>query len=414
MVKIDKKYSDGNLKTKVCLFLPETKNRPPMLLIKNVSLFSPDPLGIKDILIGENTILLIRDKIEHNHYPDAELIDAAGLIAVPGIIDNHVHIAGAGGEGGPATRTPELTLSKMFSGGVTTVIGCLGTDGFTRSVESVLMKAKSLRHEGASAWIWTGSYQVPTPSITGNIGRDLALIEEVIGVGELALSDHRSSCPSTDELIRIASQARVGGMLGKKAGIINIHLGDAKDPFRPIHEAVSKSELRYTQFLPTHCNRNSWIFEDACKYGKSGFLDITTSSWPYFPDVEVKPATALRLLIESGVPASNITFSSDACGSLPGFDENGNLVKLEVGFPSSNLREFADAVLIEKLSVETALKPVTSNPATILKLPRKGFISIGMDADIILLNESMQMIHLFAMGKWVVRDNIVLKKGSYE
>jgi beta-aspartyl-dipeptidase (metallo-type) len=385
-----------------------------MLLIKNATIYSPDSLGKKDILTGGKTILEIKDKIEPGHYADAEVVDASGLILVPGLIDNHVHIAGAGGEGGPATRTPELTLSKMFEGGVTTVIGCLGTDGYTRSVESVLMKAKSLRYEGASAWIWTGSYQVPTPSITGNPGRDIAMIEEVIGIGELALSDHRSSCPTTDELIRIASQARVGGMLGKKAGIVNIHLGDAKNPFQPIHDAVAKSELRYTQFLPTHCNRNSYIFEDSYSYGKTGYLDITTSSYPYFPDEEIKPATALRLLIEAGVPSSNITFSSDSCGSLPGFDEKGNLVKLEMGLPSSNLREFGDAVLIEKLPVGIALMPLTSNPATILKLAGKGFIASGMDADLLLLNEGMEMVHLFAMGKWAVRDGKVVMKGAYE
>ena len=273
-----------------------------MILIKNALIYSPDNLGKKDLLIGGNTILEISDKIDLTLSGNIEVFDCHGQLLVPGLIDNHVHIAGAGGEGGPSTRTPELNLSAMYEAGVTTVVGCLGTDGLTRTVESVLMKAKSLRHEGASAWIWTGAYQVPSPTITGDIGKDIALIEEVIGVGELALSDHRSSCPSTDELIRIAAQARVGGMLGRKAGIVNIHLGDAKNPFSPIHDAVNKSELKYTQFLPTHCNRNSYIFEDSKAYGKAGYIDITTSAWPYFQDEEIKPSTALRLLLEAGVP----------------------------------------------------------------------------------------------------------------
>jgi len=183
-----------------------------MLLIRNAVVYAPDFLGKKEVLIGGDTILGISDKIELARGIDTEVVDAKGLTMVPGLIDNHVHIAGAGGEGGPSTRTPELTLSRMFQGGVTTVIGCLGTDGLTRSVESVLMKAKSLKHEGASAWIWTGAYQVPSPTITGDIGKDIALIEEIIGVGELAISDHRSSCPTTDELIRITALARVGGM----------------------------------------------------------------------------------------------------------------------------------------------------------------------------------------------------------
>jgi beta-aspartyl-dipeptidase (metallo-type) len=385
-----------------------------MLLIRNAKVYSPEPVGKKDLLIGGNKILKVEDHIELPAGFDIEIIEAKGMILVPGLIDNHVHIAGAGGEGGPSTRTPELTLSRMFEGGVTTVIGCLGTDGFTRSVESVLMKAKSIRHEGGSAWIWTGSYQVPSPTITGDIGKDLALIEEVIGVGELSISDHRSSCPTTDELIRITAHARVGGMLGKKAGVINIHMGDAKNPFMPLHEAVRKSELKYTQFLPTHCNRNDYIFEDSKLYGKTGYIDITTSSWPYFMDEEIKPSTALKLLLEAGVPDSHITFSSDSCGSLPGFDEKGNLVKLEMGLPSSNLRELSDAVIKEKLPLETALKVLTSNVSTILKLTGKGFISPGMDADMLLLNNGMEMVHLLAMGKWAVKDGSVVKKGAYE
>jgi len=385
-----------------------------MLLIRNANVYAPEPLGKKEILIGGNTILGISDKIGLLQGIDVEIFDAKGLHLVPGLIDNHVHIAGAGGEGGPSTRTPELTLSRMFEGGVTTVIGCLGTDGLTRSVESVLMKAKSLRYEGASAWIWTGAYQVPTPSITGDIGRDIALIEEIIGVGELAISDHRSSCPSTDELIRITALARVGGMLGKKAGMVNIHLGDAKNPFLPLHEVVKHSELKYTQFLPTHCNRNDYIFEDSKTYAKAGYVDITTSSWQYYQDEEIKPSMALKLLLAAGVPADHITFSSDSCGSLPGFDEQGRLVKLEMGVPSANLKELADCVLKENIPLEISLKVLTSNVASILKLSGKGFISTGMDADLLFLDQEMKMNHLLAMGKWAVKDGAVIKKGTYE
>jgi len=385
-----------------------------MLLIRNAAVYSPDFAGKRDIFIGCDKILEMSERIKIPSGLDIEVFDAEGLIIVPGLIDNHVHIAGAGGEGGPATRTPELSLSGMFEGGITTVVGCLGTDGFTRTVESVLMKAKSIRHQGASAWIWTGAYQVPSPTITGDIGKDLVLIEEVIGVGELAISDHRSSCPSTDELIRIAAHARVGGMLGKKAGIVNIHMGDAKNPFNPIYEVVRKSMLKFNQFLPTHCNRNNYIFEDSKIYGREGYIDITTSSWPYFTDEEIKPSTALKLLLESGVPVTNITFSSDSCGSLPGFDEQGKLIKLEMGLPSSNLRELTDAVLKERIPLETSLKVLTSNPASILKLPGKGFISNGMDADLLFLDNGMRKVHLIAMGKWVMKDGAVMKKGAYE
>jgi beta-aspartyl-dipeptidase (metallo-type) len=175
-----------------------------MILIKGAELYSPEYLGVKDILIAGEQIVAIEDQLDISSLKNIniEVVQANGKKLIPGLIDAHVHIAGAGGEGGPATRTPEMQLSQMIKGGITTVIGCLGTDGMTRSLNSVLMKVKSLKAEGVSAWMYTGSYQVPTPTILGDVGKDIAMIEEIIGIGEIALSDHRSSCPTTQELIR--------------------------------------------------------------------------------------------------------------------------------------------------------------------------------------------------------------------
>lgn len=386
-----------------------------MILFRNAEVYAPNHLGKKDVLVAGKAIVAIEDSIEVPAGLKCEVVEARGLKMVPGFIDAHVHITGAGGEGGPATRTPELQLSMLIDGGVTTVVGCLGTDGMTRTVESVLMKAKGLRSEGVSSWIYTGSYQVPTPTITGDVGRDIALIDEVIGVGEIAISDHRSSCPTTNELIRLTQHARVGGMLGGKAGIVNIHMGDAQNPFQPIHEAVAQSELNYKQFFPTHINRNDYIFEDAKEYGKKGWIDITTSSYPYFPQYEIKPSRALKLLLEAGVPIEHITFTSDACGSLPDFDPaTGELRQLEMGLPSANLRELVDAVTEEKIPLQEALKVLTSNPADVLKLKQKGRIEVGKDADILLFDNEMRIKHMIAMGQFLKRDYAATRKGSYE
>lgn len=370
-----------------------------LTLFKNANVYTPENIGVKDILTGGKSILAISENIEIPKGLEVNIVDCSGLNLVPGIIDSHVHITGGGGEGGPATRMPELEISMMIDGGVTTVIGCLGTDGITRTVDSVLMKVKSIRAKGMSAWMYTGAYQVPPPTITGDIARDIALIEEVIGVGEVAISDHRSSVPTIAELAKLTGHARVAGMIGGKAGIMNMHMGDARDPFRPLHDIVASSELKYKQFIPTHCNRNDYIFEDSKEYGKLGYVDITTSSYPYYMDEEIKPSKALKQLLESGVPIEHITFTSDACGSLPGFDPvTGKLVKIEMGYPDSVLREIKEAVLEDGLPLETAIKVATSNPATILKLTGKGFIKEGFDADILLLDAAFNIRHLMANG----------------
>lgn len=385
-----------------------------MILFKQCELFAPEKRGKKDVLLAGTKVVGIGDSIRPPEGIEVEVVDGKGLRLIPGLIDAHVHIAGAGGEGGPATRTPEMSLSEMLDGGITTVVGCLGTDGFTRPVAGVLMKAKALRAEGVSCWIYTGAYQVPPPSILSDIGKDIAMIDEVVGVGELAISDHRSSGPTVDELIRIASMARVGGMLGGKSGIVHLHMGDQRRPFEILYEVTRRSMLKLTQFLPTHCNRNDYILEDAKKYAAEGYVDITASAYPYFPDEEIKPSRAITQLVGAGVPLSHITMTSDGCGSLPSFDEKGNLLRLETGRPDSIFREMKELVTDEKMALEQALQPVTVNPAAILKLPGKGRVAEGADADIVLLDDGYRIRHMVAMGQWLIRDGNRLKKGTFE
>ena len=276
------------------------------------------------------------------------------------------------------------------------------------------MKVKALRAEGVSAWMYAGAYQVPTPTLTGDIGRDIALIEEVIGAGEIALADHRSSHPTLDELIKLAAHARVGGMLGGKAGIINIHMGDAKNPFKMLYDVAANSEIGLKQFFPTHCNRNAYIFEDAKEYGKKSYIDLTTSSYPYFPDIEIKPSLAVKELLRADVPVDHITMTSDAFGSLPHFDEQGILVKLEMGLLKSLHTEWVDMIAKEGLSIETALKTITENPARILKLKNKGKIETDFDADLLLIDEDLSIDSVMANGKWMMLDKKTLVKGTYE
>jgi beta-aspartyl-dipeptidase (metallo-type) len=372
------------------------------LLIRSGEIYAPEYKGKQDLLIGAGKILVMEEEIdiEWIRRLNPQVIEAEGKWIIPGFIDGHVHIAGAGGEGGPATRTPELSLEDMVSAGVTTVVGCLGTDGFARSPVSVLMKVKALRAEGVSAWMLTGAYQLPSPSITGEVAKDIIFFEEIIGAGEIAISDHRSSNPGLDELAKFAAHVRVAGMLGGCAGIINLHMGDAKNPFRPIYEIVQNTELNFRQFLPTHINRNAWIFEDAKTYGRKGPIDITTSSYPYYPDEEIKPSRALKQLLEAGVPLAHITFTSDACGSLPAFDpQTGELLRLDRGLPIANLTELRDAVFEEKIPLQQALQVLTTNPARIFKLSSKGELAPGKDADVLIMNKELYLETVIANGK---------------
>ncbi|WP_028399720.1 beta-aspartyl-peptidase [Ectobacillus panaciterrae] len=389
-----------------------------LTLIKNGEVYAPRYLGRKDILIANDKIAFIDDRIAiPDSFAPIQIIDAANLLVVPGFIDSHVHIIGGGGEGGFKTRTPELILTDITTAGITTLVGLLGTDGTTRKMESLLAKARALEEEGISCFIHTGSYQVPVKTLTGKIEDDIILIDKIIGVGEIAISDHRSSEPTFEELAKIAAAARNGGILSGKAGILEVHVGDGDGKLSLLHEIADKTNIPIRHLHPTHINRNEELFRAGVDYAKrGGYVDFTTSTIPQFlEEGEVKCSKALRIMLEEGVPVGHITFSSDGQASLPFFDSNGEYAGLQVGKVSSLYHEVRDSVLEEGIPLETALEVITTNPAQVLKLSSKGSIQTGRDADIVLLQkETLTISTVMARGQVMVEKGVPLIKGTFE
>lgn len=389
-----------------------------VLALVGGEVYSPEYLGRKDILVVGEKIVSLSNGIpsELLDYLNARVIEVSGYIVVPGFIDQHVHIAGAGGEGGPLFRTPPVRLSQLVGYGITTVVGLLGTDGITRSPVDVLMRARQLREEGISAWMYTGSYQLPPPTITGSVARDIALIEEVIGV-KTSVSDHRSSHPTVEELRKLISEVRVAGILSGKAGVVHVHVGNEKPGLRPLLEAIDGTDIPIEQLAPTHLNRNRDLLAQAVEFGKAGgYVDVTTSVSPELGmRSSVKASEAVKHLVKEGVPVDRITMSSDGNGSLPVFDERGNLVKLDIARPQTLYREFVDLVLLERVSLEDAVRVVSTNVADHLRLRNKGRVAPGRDADLVVLEKgSLRVVYVVARGRVFVEGGRLIRRGAFE
>lgn len=389
-------------------------------IIKNANVYKPEHIGIKDVLLIGDKIAAIDEHIviDVNGAVQVLEINAKGKFLVPGFIDSHVHILGGGGEGGFSTRTPEASLTSLTTSGVTTVVGCLGTDAVARDVSSLLAKARGLDEEGITTYIYTGSYRFPLMTITGEIMKDIMVVDKTIGIGEVAISDHRSSQPTFDEFIRAVADARVGGMLSGKAGIVNIHLGDGQRKIDFLKRAVAETEIPITQFLPTHINRSPELFEECVSYAKNGgYIDFTGSEDPDFweeTDGEVRFSKGLKRLLEEGIDQDNFTLSSDGQGSMPIFNEKKEYIGIGIGKSTSLTIAIKECIFRESIPLEIALRAVTCNPAKILKLKNKGKIEASMDADICLLDENLDIDTVIAKGKIMVQNKKPIVYGLFE
>lgn len=379
-------------------------------LIKNADVYAPKHIGRRDLLIEGEKILKIAPHIGgYEGLEGVEVFDANGAPTAPAYIDLHIHITGGGGEQGPSSRVPELPLTALTKNGVATVLGLLGTDGVSRSLENLLYKCRALNEEGVSCYMLTGSYQYPSPTITGSVLRDIALIDRVIGV-KIALADHRSSNLTVQELIRLGSDARLGGIISGKCSLVTIHMGGGKERLNRLFEALEQSDVPLKTFFPTHVARSREMIADAARFTRmGGCIDFTAG------ELEGTLALMRDAIDTLGAVPQRMTLSSDAYGSQPLFDENGVCTGMTYTSPATLHEELCAAVNGGLFTLEEALCFLTSNPARVLGLEGvKGTLSEGADADLIIYGDGLSIREVFARGRHMVKSGTPLVKGKFE
>lgn len=366
-----------------------------VVLIRRAEVYAPEALGVCDVLIAGGVIAAIGPNLSAppSDWP-VEVVDATGLRLVPGLIDVHAHITGGGGEGGAHTRVTPVAAASFLDAGVTTVIGLLGTDCTTRSIAENLACARGLEHYGLHALCYTGGYQVPPVTLTGSVRGDIVHVDRIVAVGEVAISDHRSSQPTFDELLRIASDAHVSGMMTGKAGLLHLHMGDGERGLSMVFRALDETELPPRTFHPTHCNRNRRLWEEAKELGaRGGFVDVTA-----FPDDD-SAVDDLVDWLSSGLDPSHLTLSTDAGGCLPTFDADGVLLSMDVG-TSETLLGTLRALEARGVSLERALPFCTSSAADLFRLGGRGRVRRGAVADLVLLGADLSVRGVMSGGRW--------------
>lgn len=384
----------------------------PLTLFKNADLYAPAALGINHLVIAGGKIVFIGPTLPVLGAPlDVEVIDLEGKALLPGFIDAHTHITGGGGEAGFKTRVPPVPLSQFTLAGVTTVVGLLGTDDLTKNTHSMLAQVYALREEGISAYCYTGGYHLPPTTLTGSVKSDIVFLEPVVGIGELAISDHRSSQPTLNELLKVASEAHVARLMTGKAGIVHLHLGDGERGLSLVREALSSAEIPARTYNPTHVNRRKELFEEACELTKQGcWIDVTAFETG---EVGYEPVDALKRYMASDYPQDKLTISSDGGGCLPYFDHHGHMTHMDFA-NSMSMTEVFYQLLDEGFEIDKCLPFFSTNVATLMNFESKGRLDLGMDADLLILDQTKRISHVMAKGQWHVFENKLVKKGTFE
>lgn len=377
-------------------------------IIKNANIYAPEKLGIKDILVCNGKIVMVDEKIELTSVAHS-LIDAGGMIVTPGLIDQHMHIIGAGGKSGYFSITPEVQPSELIRCGTTTVVGMLGTDGITKELTTLYAKCKSLEQYGIGAFMLTSYFAVPPKTITGSVTEDMLFIDKIIGC-KVAISDERSSFPTKQELLRLINQVHVGGLTSGKGGVLHVHLGALPSRMQMLLEIAREYPTLVKHISPTHVGRTAALFDEAVEFAAlGGMIDISTGGTKFN-----EPYKILLHGIEKGVPVEQMTFSSDGNAGMSKKDpETGEQIFYKAPL-HLNLQQVRKLVKEGGMPLEDAIRPVTSNPARNMTLRAKGRIAPDRDADLCFFDNDLNLQSVIVGGVTWMQEGKLVKVGNFE
>jgi beta-aspartyl-dipeptidase (metallo-type) len=384
---------------------------PPFTLLKGGQVVLPTGIERRDLLLAGGRIVALAERLDQP--VRSELLathDLGGLTVAPGLVDAHVHFLGGGGGDGFETRLPELALTDLTANGITTVVGAPGIDMVSRNMEGLLAKARGLRAEGLSAFVYMGGFHRPLGSITGSVWRDSYLLADVIGV-KLAVGEPRAPSISERELVDLARELAWVERATGRGAVLHIHLGLAEDGPALLQRAIPRFPSPARAVI-THCNYAEQNLAAAIGLAPTGvLLDITTTLAPErgVPGA-VSGADAVAALLRAGVGSRQISMSTDGNGHVPKeVDGSWEPYRTHMDSLLDDIRAVARTE-----SLATALSLATANPADALRLPRKGRIAEGADADFIAIDDEVRLVEVYAGGRRFVHEGRPVVLGRAE
>lgn len=378
-----------------------------MLLIKNAKIYpvTSEVIECGDILIEDGKIAEIGQNIDADV---KEIIDATGLVVLPGIIDCHSHI------GGMIERDGNYNddINEM-------------TNPFTPEVEVIYSidhrdKAfqDAMEHGITSVGITPGSGNIICGKLFAmkTVGKNTfeMTIKNPVGMKVALGGNPKKTYGSKGK----APKTRMG-----IATMLEDFLNKSKDYYTKLESGKLESESyneKYESMVPVfkkeiplkiHCEQFDMItaIEIAEKFELEYSLDHAWGAGNYIDEIAESNA--------------HIVFGPISTARRPGecnpidiesvveLDKRGVDVSLTTDNPfyaTDSLISTAGEAIREGMSVENCLKTITINPARIMKVEdRIGSLEVGKDADIAIFDD-MPILKTRAKVKYTIVDGKVV------
>ena len=260
-------------------------------LIHNATIVNEGRIFIGSVLIEDDKIIDISEKKEYSDDSEySEVIDATGMILIPGVIDTHVHFRDGGNSENPAgTFYSESRAAR--AGGVTSVIDMPNTKPLTTTMEALEAKeALAARDSAVNYGFMLGATNDNIDDLLAIDPKRYAAIKLFLGssTGNMLVNNPEQ----LDHLFRDARKLIVAHC--EQEEVIQANLFNAKREYQgtPEETAALHPKIRNNEacFLSTY-----HAIERARKYGTR------------FHVAHISTATELSLLSNFDLEKKNIT-----------------------------------------------------------------------------------------------------------
>ncbi|MDD4909217.1 MAG: dihydroorotase [Candidatus Omnitrophica bacterium] len=396
------------------------------LLIKNGRVVDPANKvdAVRDVLAENGRIAGVAENIRAN---SAKVIDAAGKIVLPGLVDMHVHLREPGRED---KETVASGTKAALKGGVTSVLAMPNTTPSIDSAENVSF-LKEIIKSTASANVFIAA------AITkGREGKELTDIAELKKLGIAAITDDGSSLDPDKLMLEALKKAKANGMLAichcedKKlsnhgcvnSGIISTRMGlkgiSRESEYKRVERDIDLAAKAGSAVHIAHisCRESVEMIRRAKKNGAKVTCDVTPHHFSLTEeavlgfDANFKMNPPLRSKEDVSAIREGLrdgTIDAIASDHAP-HTENEKEIEFErAEFGVIGLETELAAAITELLDQGILdwpglVEKMALNPARILGID-KGTLSIGRDADIVIVDPDKA---------WIVRREGLVSKSK--